>query len=72
MSTIRVEQQIEFSTYNHHLGEFLSFLKKERGFADATIVNRKRSLRSDQPLQPTPSAAVVVAGLVDRRGSALL
>ena len=41
MSTsIRAEQQIEFSPYTHHLEEFLSFLKKERGFADATIVNR--------------------------------
>jgi site-specific recombinase XerD len=29
--------------YNHH--QFLTFLKQERGFADATIVNRKRSLK---------------------------
>jgi len=31
--------------YNHHLHQFLTFLKRERGFADATIVNRKHSLR---------------------------
>jgi len=31
--------------YHHHLQEFLTFLKQERGFADATIVNRKRSLK---------------------------
>ena len=42
--SIRAEQQIEFSPYNHHLQEFLIFLKKERGFADATLVNRQRSL----------------------------
>jgi integrase/recombinase XerD len=30
--------------YNHHLHQFLTFLKHERGFADATIVNRERSL----------------------------
>jgi site-specific recombinase XerD len=43
--SIRAEQQIEVSPYNHHLETFLSFLKKERGFADATLVNRKRSLK---------------------------
>jgi site-specific recombinase XerD len=43
--SIRAEKEIEFSPYNHHLQEFLNFLKKERGFADATIINRKRSLR---------------------------
>ncbi len=32
-------------THNHHLQQFLAFLKHERGFADATIVNRKRSLK---------------------------
>jgi site-specific recombinase XerC len=31
--------------HNHHLHQFLTFLKHERGFADATIVNRKRSLK---------------------------
>lgn len=31
--------------HNHHLQEFLNFLKHERGFADATIVNRERSLK---------------------------
>ena len=30
--------------FNHHLHPFLTFLKHERGFADATIVNRERSL----------------------------
>ncbi|SRR6266496_1012485 len=30
--------------YNDHLQPFLTFLKLERGFADATIVNRERSL----------------------------
>ena len=38
-------EQIELSPYNRHLQEFLTFLKQERGFADATIVNRKRSLK---------------------------
>jgi hypothetical protein len=41
----RAEQQIEFSPYSYHLEEFLTFLKKERGFADATIVNRERSVK---------------------------
>ena len=31
--------------YNHHLHQFLTFLKHERGFADATLVNRERSLK---------------------------
>jgi integrase/recombinase XerD len=38
-------QQSEPSPYNHHLQQFLTFLKQERGFADATIVNRRRSLK---------------------------
>jgi site-specific recombinase XerD len=37
--------QDESLPYNHHLHQFLTFLKHERGFADATIVNRERSLR---------------------------
>lgn len=41
--SIRAEQQTEFSPYSDHLEEFLTFLKKERGFADATLVNRQRS-----------------------------
>jgi hypothetical protein len=28
----------EPSTYNHHLPEFLTSLKHERGFADVTII----------------------------------
>jgi site-specific recombinase XerD len=43
--SIRAEQQIEVPPYHPHLETFLSFLKKERGFADATLVNRKRSLK---------------------------
>ena len=35
----------EPSPHNHHLQQFLTFLKQERGFADATIVNRQRSLK---------------------------
>ena len=31
--------------FNHHLHPFLTFLKHERGFADATIINRERSLK---------------------------
>ena len=31
--------------FNYHLHQFLTFLKHERGFADATIVNRERSLK---------------------------
>lgn len=31
--------------FNHHLHQFLTFLKHERGFADATIVNREGSLK---------------------------
>ena len=46
--------------YHHHLHHFLTFLKHERGFADATIVNRERSLKpflawlvaQDVPLLP--------------------
>jgi hypothetical protein len=39
-----VSRSIRVEPYNHHLEEFLSFFKKERGFADATIVNRTPSL----------------------------
>ena len=35
--------QGESLPYNHHLHQFLTFLKHERGFADATIVNREPS-----------------------------
>jgi len=38
-------EQSEPSPYNHHLQQFLTFLKEERGFSDATIVNRERSLK---------------------------
>jgi site-specific recombinase XerD len=38
-------EQTEQLLYNHHLQEFLTFLKREKGFADATIINRKRSLK---------------------------
>lgn len=31
--------------YNPHLHQFMTFLKLERGFADATVVNRDRSLK---------------------------
>ena len=31
--------------YNHYLHQFLTFLKHERGFADATLINRERSLK---------------------------
>ncbi len=44
MSKSMHAEQSEPSPYNHHLQQFLTFLKQERGFADATIVNRKRSL----------------------------
>jgi len=37
--------QGESLSYNHHQHQFLTFLKHERGFADATIVNRERSLK---------------------------
>jgi site-specific recombinase XerD len=37
--------QGESLPYNHHLHQVLTFLKHERGFADATIVNRERSLK---------------------------
>jgi site-specific recombinase XerD len=37
-------EQGESLPYNH-LHQFLTFLKHERGFADATIVNRERSLK---------------------------
>jgi site-specific recombinase XerC len=38
-------EQSHPSPHNHHLQEFLTSLKHERGFADATIVNRERSLK---------------------------
>jgi integrase/recombinase XerD len=41
--SMRAEQHP--SHYNHQLQEFLTFLQRERGFADATIVNRERSLK---------------------------
>jgi hypothetical protein len=37
--------QGESLSYNHHQHQFLTFLKHERGFADATILNRERSLK---------------------------
>ena len=45
MSKSMHAQQSEPSPYNHHLQQFLTFLKQERGFADATTVNRERSLK---------------------------
>ncbi|HEV2731058.1 MAG TPA: site-specific integrase, partial [Terriglobales bacterium] len=45
MSRSMLDEQSEPSSYNLHLQQFLAFLKQERGFADATIVNRKRSLK---------------------------
>jgi hypothetical protein len=55
--------------FNHHLHQFLTFLKHERGFADATIVNRERSLKpflgwqvaQDVPLS-TVSPVVIMPG----------
>ena len=44
MSRSMLAEQGELLPYNHHLQQFLTFLKQERGFADATIVNRERSL----------------------------
>jgi hypothetical protein len=35
-------EQAEQLLYNHHLQEFQTSLKQERGLADATIVNRQR------------------------------
>jgi site-specific recombinase XerD len=45
MSKSMHAEQGEPSPHNQHLQQFLDFLKHERGFADATIVNRKRSLK---------------------------
>jgi len=45
VSRSMLDEQSEPSPYNHHLQQFLAFLKQERGFADATIVNRNRSLK---------------------------
>ena len=45
MSKSTPADQAEPLLGNHHVQEFLTFLKHERGFADATIVNRKRSLK---------------------------
>ena len=45
MSRSMRAEQSELSPYNHFLQQFLTFLNQERGFADATIVNRKRSLK---------------------------
>jgi hypothetical protein len=38
--------QGESLPYNRYLHQFLTFLKHERGFADATLVNRERSLKT--------------------------
>ena len=45
MSISTHAEPCESSPYNHHLQQFLTFLKQERGFADPTIVNRERSLK---------------------------
>jgi ParB-like chromosome segregation protein Spo0J len=42
--SIHVAQGVSLP-YNHHQHQFLSYLKQERGFADATIANRERSLK---------------------------
>jgi hypothetical protein len=65
----------EPSPYNRHLQQFLNSLKHERGFADATIVNRERSLKpflgwlvaEDVPLS-TVSPVVITKVLHQRRG----
>jgi site-specific recombinase XerD len=44
MSNSTPAKQDEPSSHNHYLQAFLAALKQERGFADATIVNRERSL----------------------------
>jgi hypothetical protein len=47
--------------YNHHLHQFRAFLKHERGFADATIVNRERKLPSpNRLLRPTNTLADIL------------
>jgi integrase/recombinase XerD len=45
MSKSTPAEQAEQLLYNRHLQEFLTSLKQERGFADATIVNRQRLLK---------------------------
>src|SRR5260370_25348674 len=58
--------QGESLPYNHHLHQFMTFLKHERGFADATIVNRERSLKpflgwlcaEDVPLSTVPPVVI--------------
>jgi len=45
VSRLMLAEQNEPSPYNHHLQQFLTLLKQEKGFADATIVNRERSLK---------------------------
>ena len=45
MSRSMLAEPTELSPYDHHLPEFMTFLKRERGFAEATIINRKRSLK---------------------------
>ena len=45
MSKSTHAEQGERPPYEQYLQEFLTFLKQERGFADATIVNRKRSMK---------------------------
>ena len=54
MSRSMHAEQGESLPYNHHLHQFLTFLKHERGFADATIVNRERSRVSENTAELKP------------------
>jgi site-specific recombinase XerD len=45
MSKLNPVQQEEPSPFDHQLQHFLNSLTQERGFAEATIINRKRSLK---------------------------
>ena len=78
MSKSMHAEQGEPSTHNHHLQQFLAFLKQERGFADATIVSRQRSLRpflawlgaQDVPLSSVSPAVITnyfTGGVAGRR-----
>jgi hypothetical protein len=45
VSKSKYTEQGEPLPRNHHLQQFLTFLKQEKAFTDATIINRERSLK---------------------------
>jgi hypothetical protein len=53
--------QVESLPYNHHLHQFLTFLKHERGFADATLVRVLEFTKWGSPKEASSEIDVTLA-----------